>query len=480
MAQQLDTLGVDIIEAGFPAASRGDFQAVSEIAARVENAQVAGLARALESDIDLAYQAVKEAREPRIHTFIATSPIHMAHKLKMRPEQVAERAEAMVAYAASKCANIEFSAEDATRSDPAFLAHVFDRVIQAGARVINIPDTVGYAIPQAYADFIMDIRSRMRYDHKALWSVHCHNDLGLAVANTLAAANCGVTQFECTINGIGERAGNAALEEIVMALNTRKDLFDHQVHVNTNEIMRTSKLLQSITGAKVQANKAIVGANAFAHESGIHQHGMLNHRETYEIMSPESVGVRATTLVLGKHSGRHAFLDKAKELGYDLTPQALDMGFKAFKALADTKKEVYDADIEAILSMGSQGSEPVYTYKSFAVNRGSHMHSMASVTLEREGVDYHEAAVGDGPVDAAFKAIEKITQTKLILGDFHLEAVTSGKDAQGKAFIKASSKGKTIKGSGVSTDIVEAAIHAYLAVINQVVDKTKEGDPHVG
>ncbi len=471
MAKQLELLKVDIIEAGFAIASEGDFTSVREIAKTVKDCTVASLARTLPKDIDCAWEAVKYAARPRIHTFIATSDIHMKYKLKMEPEDVIERAVNMVKHAKKYCEDIEFSAEDGTRSDPIFLSRLFEKVITAGATVINIPDTVGYTTPNEYYNFITKIRENTSNMHKAEISVHCHNDLGLAVANTIAAARAGATQFECTINGIGERAGNAALEEIVMAINTRRDILDLDCNIETTQIMRSSKLLSTITGVQVQPNKAIVGANAFAHESGIHQHGVMEERSTYEIMTPESVGLTTNKMVLGKHSGKHAFLERVNSLGYTLSEEELIKAFKKFKDLADKKKDVYNRDIEAIVAGDSIETPKTYELENFVINSGNVITSTASIALKIDEKLVEEASMGDGPVDAAFKAIEKIVGVNLVLEDYGLHSVTEGKDAQGEAIVKISHDGKMYRGRGLSTDIVEASIRAYISAVNKMSDE---------
>ncbi|SKC83099.1 2-isopropylmalate synthase [Maledivibacter halophilus] len=468
VAKQLELLKVDVIEAGFAIASQGDFNSVKEVAQIIKNSTVASLARALPKDIDYAWEAVKYAVRPRIHTFIATSDIHMKHKLKMKPEEVIERAVAMVKYAKKYCEDIEFSAEDGTRSDPKFLAQIYEKVIEAGATVINIPDTVGYTTPEEYYEFITKIKENTSNIHKAEISVHCHNDLGLAVANTLAAAKAGATQFECTINGIGERAGNAALEEIVMAINTRKDVLGLECNIDTTQIMRSSRLLSTITGVQVQPNKAIVGANAFAHESGIHQHGVLEERSTYEIMTPESIGLTTNKMVLGKHSGRHAFNERLKSLGYNLSDEDLSKAFKQFKDLADKKKVVYNRDIEAIVSEEIIEIPQTYKLERFVINSGNVISTTASIALRVKDKLIEEAMVGDGPVDAAFKAIEKIVGMDIILEDYKLHSVTEGKDAQGEAIVKIKYDGKMYRGRGLSTDVVEASIKAYISAVNKM------------
>lgn len=464
MARQLEKMKVDIIEAGFAIASPGDFESVQTIAKELKETTVASLARALEKDIDTAWEAVKYAKRPRIHTFIATSDIHMEYKLKMAPEAVLERAVAMVKYAKRYCEDIEFSAEDATRSNPEFLYRIFEAVIQAGATTLNVPDTVGYTTPMEYAHLISSIREKVNGIHKVDISVHCHNDLGMAVANSLAAVKAGATQVECTVNGIGERAGNAALEEIAMGLATRYDYYGIKTGIDTTQIARSSKLLTAITGISVQPNKAIVGANAFAHESGIHQHGMLANAQTYEIMTPESVGLRTNAMVLGKHSGRHAFEDRLKTLGYELSKEEINRAFEDFKILADKKKTVDDRDIEALLQDDVMNLEEHNLYKlsRFIINSGNTITSTATIALEVEGQVIEEVSAGDGPVDASYKAIEKILKTGATLEDYKIQSITEQEDAQGEAVVKLRRGSKLITGRGLSTDIIESSILAYL------------------
>ena len=468
LAKQLQRLGVDVIEAGFAAASEGDFESVQAIADEIKNSTVAVLARAIKSDVDRAWEAVKDAAKPRIHIFLATSPIHMEYKLKKKPDEVVKMAEEMVRYAADFCPEIEFSAEDATRSEPEFLAEIFDRVIMAGAKIINIPDTVGYVMPNEFYDFIMEIKRRSKYLDTVQTSVHCHNDLGLAVANTLSALRAGVTQFECTINGIGERAGNAALEELVMALEVRRDIHGFDFNINTQEITKTSNLLSSITGVHVQPNKAIVGANAFAHESGIHQHGVLAKRETYEIMTPESVGLTTGKLVLGKHSGRHAFRDKVESMGYDLPEEEFNEAFEKFKTLADQKREVFDRDIEAILTKGIYGEDAKYKLNRFVINAGNTITTTASVVLNIDGEDREGISFASGPIDAAFSAIEKCLDKDILLEDYSLQSITEGTDALGFATVKLRYNDDHYIGRGVSIDVIEASINAYIDAINRI------------
>lgn len=468
MAKQLEKMGVDVIEAGFAAASEGEFQAVQRIANEIKDSTVAVLARTVKSDIDKAWEAVKGATKPRIHTFIATSNIHMKYKLKMEPEEVIKRAEEMVRYASSLCPEVEFSAEDATRSDTEFLAKIFDSVIEAGAKIINIPDTVGYTTPDEFYNFIVNIRKKSKHLDKVEISVHCHNDLGLAVANTLAAAKAGATQFECTVNGIGERAGNAALEELVMIMNVRRDDYGFTSNINTKEIMKTSNLLTSITGVGVQPNKAIVGANAFAHESGIHQHGMLNNRETYEIMKPESIGITTNNMVMGKHSGRHAFKDKIETMGYKLTNEELVKAFDEFKKLADKKKQIYDKDIDAIIINRESKAEDKYKLVRFVINSGNTITTTASVVLNKEGEDIDGISFEGGPVDAAFRAIDKCLDIDVELEDYSIQSVTEGTDALGYSVVKLRYKGNHYTGRGTSVNIVEASIKAYLNAVNNI------------
>jgi 2-isopropylmalate synthase len=469
MAKQLERMKVDVIEAGFAISSPGDFQSVKTVAETIKDSIVASLARTTTADIDAAWGAIVNASQPRIHTFIATSPIHMQYKLNMKPDDVVEQAVAMVKYAKKHCADIEFSAEDATRSEPAFLARIFEGVIKAGATTINIPDTVGYTVPDEFYTFLMKVRELCPALDKVDISVHCHNDLGLGVANSLAAIRAGATQIECTVNGIGERAGNAAMEEIVMALATRKDVYGAATGIVTTEIMRASKLLSRITGVKVQPNKAIVGENAFAHEAGIHQHGVLKNKETYEIMTPESIGLTANNMVLGKHSGKHAFRSKAKELGFELSDEALEQAFAKFKTIADKKKVVYDKDIEALVSKESVQVPKTFQMESFVINSGNRITSTAVLKLLKDDKTIEKVSRGDGPIDAAFKAIEKIVGIEMKLEDFQLNSVTEGEDALGDALVKISVGNKMYSGRGLSTDIVEASIHAYINAVNKVL-----------
>ncbi|MDP4093993.1 MAG: 2-isopropylmalate synthase [Bacillota bacterium] len=475
IARQLQKLGVDVIEAGFAIASPGDFDAIKAVSQDVKGVTIASLARAVEKDIDRAWEAVQYAERPRIHTFIATSEIHMKYKLKMTEDEVYERSVAMVKHAKRYCEDVEFSAEDASRSSLQFLYRVLEGVIKAGATVLNIPDTVGYATPIEFGNLIKDVRENVKGIEKVDISVHCHNDLGLAVANSLSAVLNGATQVECTINGLGERAGNAALEEIIMGINTRKDFYSINHNINSTQIYRTSKLITKLTGVGVQPNKAVVGANAFAHESGIHQHGVLSEKTTYEIMTPESVGLTQNKMVLGKLSGKHAFEERLKELGFTLSQDEIQKAFEKFKELADKKKEVTDKDIEALVEENVSEIQQTYELDSFQINSGNKVISTAMVSLKRNGETITEAATGDGPVDAAFNAMERVSGVGLELEDYGLRAVTEGKDALGEVTVRVSRDNKTIIGRGISTDIIEASVKAYLNAINRAISEFGEG-----
>lgn len=466
IAKQLARLGVNVIEAGFPIASQGDFEAVREVARQVKGPTIAGLARIGKADIDRAWEAVREAGKARIHTFIATSHIHMKHKLNMTPQQVLAAAEEGVAYAKKFCQDIEFSAEDASRSDVDFLCKLFERVIKAGANVINIPDTVGYATPEEFGEFVAKIIAKTPNMDQAVVSVHCHNDLGMAVANSLAAVQAGVRQIECTINGIGERAGNAALEELVMAIYTRSDFYGKRTSINTQEIYRTSTMVGRLSGMFVQHNKAVVGKNAFAHESGIHQDGVLKERTTYEIMNPKMIGVDTDPIVLGKHSGRHAFKDRMADLGYTLEGPELDAAFFRFKALADRKKEITTADLIALMGEDKHASA-VCKLEYLQVSSGTRMIPTATLGLIINQDLFEEAACGDGPVDAAFKAIEKITGAGGVLKNYQLEAISGGMDAQGAVLVTVEFNQKPVIGYGISPDIIEASAKAYIHAYNR-------------
>ncbi|PKM80512.1 MAG: 2-isopropylmalate synthase [Firmicutes bacterium HGW-Firmicutes-14] len=478
IARQLQKLGVDIIEAGFPIASQGDFEAVKNIAKSVKGVTIAGLARASVKDIDRAWEAVKYADQARIHTFIATSDIHLRHKLKMSREQVLEAAVAAVKIARQYTADVEFSAEDAFRSEPEFLCRVIEAAINAGATTVNIPDTVGYATPFEFGGFIRDIREKVSNIDKAIVSVHCHNDLGLAVANSLAAVANGAQQVECTVNGIGERAGNASLEEVVMALYTRHPFFGRHTGIRKEEIYRTSRMVSNLTGMKIQPNKAIVGKNAFAHESGIHQDGVLKERTTYEIMNPEMIGLNIKNIVLGKHSGRHAIKDRLVELGYHLSVEEIEKAFFKFKELADKKREIKDEDLAAIVENEVLTVPETYVLDYLHISSGTSVIPTATLRLTGEGEILEEAACGDGPVDAIYKAIDKITGITCTLQLYNLHAVTGGKDALGEVTVKIlpnSGNKKTFLGRGVSTDVLEASAKAYLNAVNKVVFSQKEG-----
>src|SRR5687768_9786979 len=471
VAQALIELNVDIIEAGFPIASPGDFEAVREIANTIRGATICGLARCSDADIDRAWEALKRAKRPRIHVFLATSAIHREFKLKMTREEIVERAIKGVKRAASYCDDVEFSPEDAARTERDFLCQVVEAAISAGATTVNIPDTVGYATPQEYGATIAILKNRVPNIDKATISTHCHNDLGLAVANSLAAVENGAGQIECTINGIGERAGNASLEEVVMAMRTRADFYHCTTNIVTPRLVPTSRLVSSITGMHVQRNKAIVGRNAFAHEAGIHQDGMLKERRTYEIMQPEDVGFQRTDLVLGKHSGRAALADRAKALGYTLSGEQLQAVFDDFKRLADRKKDIYDGDIIALIEQQIHGApaEVEWQLVAFEVASGSGKKPKAKLTL-RHGSEEHIAEVsdGDGPIDAAFLATEKITGIKLKCIDYQVRSATLGHDAQGEVNLTVEHGRQTFRGRGVSTDTVEATVHAILSAVNRI------------
>ena len=478
MAKQLEKLGVDIMEAGFAASSPGDFNSVKSIAETIKDSTVASLARAVPGDIEKAGEAVKGAASPRIHTFIATSPIHMKYKLLMEPDAVIESAVSAVKMARKYVSDVEFSAEDATRSDTDFLAKIVDAVIKAGATTINLPDTVGYTTPEEITKFLLEVRQKCPALDDAILSVHCHNDLGLGVANSLASIASGAGQIECTINGIGERAGNAALEEIVMAMKTRKDLYDADTRIVTKEIMRTSQMLTRITGVKVQPNKAIVGENAFAHEAGIHQDGVLKNKQTYEIMTPESIGITEKNLVLGKHSGRAALKARIEELGYEISDEELTVAFEKFKNIADKKKEVYDSDIEAIVTKETVQVPKTYELVRFVSNSGNTITATTIVCLKINGEEIEEVGVGDGPIDAAFDAMSKIVGRKLELEDYSLQSVTEGEDALGDATVilrDPAYRKKTMrtKGRGLSTDVIESSLTAYINALNKLIYEEK-------
>ncbi|KWT66782.1 2-isopropylmalate synthase [Hyphomicrobium sulfonivorans] len=474
VADCLDEMGVDIIEAGFPIASEGDFEAVTAIAKRVQNATIAGLARAINADIDRAGEAVKHARRGRIHTFVSTSPIHLAHQMRKTEAEVLEIITATVARARNLVEDVEWSAMDATRTGIDYLCQCVDAAIKAGATTINLPDTVGYATPDEYAEMFRQVRERVPGSDKAVFSTHCHNDLGLAVANSLAALGAGARQIECTINGIGERAGNAALEEIVMAIRTRRDKLRYDTGIESTMLARASKLVSAVTNFPVQYNKAIVGRNAFAHESGIHQDGILKHQQTYEIMTPESVGVGKTSLVMGKHSGRNAFRSKLKELGYDLGENAFEDAFVRFKSLADRKKHVYDEDIEALVDQGIAHMHDRMKVVSLTVIAGNMGPQTATLTLDIDGAQHTVQATGNGPVDATFNAIKMLVPHEVKLDLYQVHAVTEGTDAQAEVSVRLEEGERMVTGRGADTDTMVASARAYLAALNKLMVKRQK------
>jgi 2-isopropylmalate synthase len=468
LAVQLEKLGVDVLEAGFPAASAGDLEAVADIAGKLQRTEVAGLARTSKEDIDLAWQAVQHAAKPKIHTFIATSDIHLKYKLKMSREAVIEKAVEAVRYAKSLTDSIEFSAEDGSRSDRDYLCKVFEAAIEAGATTVNLPDTVGYAVPEEFGDMVKYIIAHTPNIGKAVLSVHCHNDLGLATANTLAAIQAGARQAEVTINGIGERAGNTSLEEVVMAMHTRGNFIPAGTNIRTEYIHPTSRLVSMITGIIVQPNKAIVGANAFAHEAGIHQDGVLKNPMTYEIMQPETIGLSANKLVLGKHSGRHALREHLKDMGYDLSDEELNIVFKRFKQLADRKKHVVDEDLEVIVTEGILRTAEVFQLEYLHVICGTTVLPMASVQLSINGRSVKGAGYGNGPVDSAFNTIAKLTGTQSELLRYTVGALTGGTDAQGEVTVRLRENGLVALGKGADPDIITASAKAYINGLNRL------------
>jgi len=469
MAKQLERLGVDVIEAGFPIASEGDFEAVKKIAKEVKHSAIAGLARTKQEDIDRAWAALKYARRPRIHLFVATSDIHLKYKLRKSRQEVLDAAVHWVRYAKTLTDDIEFSAEDAVRTDLQYLCQVMEAVIDAGANVINIPDTVGYSIPEEFGTIIKTLRENIPNVRNAVVSVHCHNDLGMAVANSIAAVQNGARQVECTINGIGERAGNASLEEFVMALQVRKDRLGLKTGIETTEIFKTSQLLCHVTGMHVQRNKAVVGANAFAHEAGIHQDGVLKHPLTYEIMTPQSVGIPESMLILGKHSGRHALSKRYKELGFELTKEELDKAYHVFTRLADKKKDIFDADLIAIVQDEVSELPETYSFQSLQVVSGTNLIPTATVRLRKGKQDLEDSSTGDGPVDAACRAIDRLTGIKGKLVHYSIHAVTKGKDALGEVLVQIEHQKETYTGRAATTDVVEASAKAYLNAVNQLL-----------
>jgi 2-isopropylmalate synthase len=481
IARQLDKLGVDVIEAGFAAASPGDADAIHSISKIIERSTVCSLARASEKDVRAAGEAIKPAKHGRIHTFIATSPIHMQHKLRMSEDQVVERAVQAVKWALEYTDDVEFSAEDAVRSEMDFLVRIFDAVIQAGATTLNVPDTVGYSIPLLWGERFKELIARVPNSDKVIWSTHCHNDLGMASANSLAAVMNGARQVECTINGLGERAGNASLEEVVMAIKTRRDVFTCDTGIDTTQIVPTSKLVSSITGYPIQPNKAIVGANAFAHESGIHQDGVLKHRETYEIMRAEDVGWGANKMVMGKHSGRAAFRARLQELGIVLDGEdAVNAAFARFKDLADKKHEIFDEDLQALVS-DEEAAQVSEHYRLVAMGAHSETGALpvARVVLSVGGKETHADAQGGGPVDAIFKAIEQIAKSETELLLYSVNNITSGTDAQGEVTVRLAKGGRVVNGQGADTDIVTASAKAYLNALNKLHAGTERAHPQV-
>ena len=477
IAELLDEMGVDVIEAGFPISSQGDFKAVQEISKIVKRASVCGLSRAGFKDIDRAGEALKGAFRPRIHTFISTSPVHMKHKLNMGENAVLEAIGASVTRARNYTSEVEWSGEDATRTEPDFLCKCVDVAINAGATVINVPDTVGYSTPQEYFDIITMLRNRVPNADKVIFSTHVHNDLGLAVANSLAGVLAGARQVECTINGIGERAGNAALEEIVMALKVRRDIMPFTTGINTTMLNRVSKLVSNVTGFPVQYNKAIVGKNAFSHESGIHQDGMLKNVETYEIMRPEDVGVNATSLMLGKLSGRHAFRDKLETMGYVMEEDAFNDAFRRFKDLADRKKHVFDEDIAALVDDGIMRGHDTIVIKALRVEAGTGVVPTASMTLSVDGAVKSATVCGEGPVDAIFGAIRELYPHSANLQLFQINAVTEGTDAQATVSVRLEENGRTVSGKASDTDTMAAAAYAYVNALNKLLVKRQKQEP---
>jgi len=478
IARALDKMGVDVIEAGFAGASPGDFKAIQAVSETVENAVVCSLARCVPQDIEAAAKALEKARRKRIHVFIATSPIHMEHKLHMTPQQVIENAVKGVTLAKGYCEDIEFSCEDATRSDKAFLYEILEKAIDAGATTVNVPDTVGYATAGEYGQLIRDIRKNVPNIHKAVLSVHCHNDLGLGVATSLEGVMSGARQVECTLNGLGERAGNAALEEIVMGLRTRRDVYGCDTRIDTKRIYKTSRMIANLSGVEIPANKAVVGVNAFQHQSGIHQHGVLSNPQTYEVMRPEDLGIPQNNMLLGKLSGRHALKERAEQLGIEMTDEALAVAFARFKELADRKKEITDRDVMALLREQRLNTANCYELHTFQILSGNQMTPTATVSLQKKGEKLTRAAWGEGPIEACFNAIDLITQLTCSLESFNLKAVTEGQDALGEVTVRARHGELSMLGKGVSTDIIEASCLAYLNAVNRILNHLE--DHHEG
>ena len=479
VARCLEKMKVDVIEAGFAISSPGDFESVSTIARTVRDSSVASLARANVKDIDTAWDAVKAAADPRIHLFIATSPLHMEYKLKMTEAEVLEATAAMTAHARKYCSNIEFSAEDATRSDWDFLVKIVDAAIRNGATTVNIPDTVGYTTPAEMRELIEYLRKNVPDSDKAIFSVHCHNDLGLATANSLAGVQGGARQIECTINGLGERAGNTALEEVIMAMRTRPAVYPYETGIDTTQISRASRTVYNIIGQSAPLNKPIVGRNAFAHEAGIHQHGVLANKQTYEILTPESLGIQTNNIVLGKHSGKHAVEDRLKQLGYTLSPEDLLACFEEFKILCDKKKIVTDADLEAIAEhravVDETSAEQGYRLDWFSVHTSNFTTATCTVSLIKDGEKYEDVCLGDGPIDAAFKAVDKIVKPAEHTFDiYNIHSISQGKDTLGDVTVKLVSDGKNYTGKGLSTDIIEASLTAYIKAVNKLCAATEK------
>jgi 2-isopropylmalate synthase len=477
VAELLDAMGVDIIEAGFPIASEGDFLAVNEIARRTKNAVVCGLSRAAFKDIDRCGEAIKPARRSRIHTFISTSPVHMKHKLQKEPHEVYEMVVAQVTRARNHTDNVEWSSEDGTRTELDFLCRCVEAAIKAGATTINIPDTVGYTVPDEYYALFNAVRERVPNSDKAVFSVHCHDDLGMSVANSMAGVRAGARQIECTINGIGERAGNTALEEVVMAMRVRNDVLPYWTNIDATMLTRASKLVAAVTSFPVQYNKAVVGRNAFAHESGIHQDGMLKNAQTYEIMTPESVGVKQTSLVMGKHSGRHAFVHKLEDLGYQLSGNQLEDAFVRFKALADRKKHVYDEDIEALVDEEIATAQDRIKLLSLSVIAGTRGPQRATMKLDIDGRTAIEECEGNGPVDAVFNCIKALVPHEATLELYQVHAVTEGTDAQAEVSVRLSEEGKSVTGKGADPDTLVASANAYLGALNKLMVKRQRTKP---
>ena len=470
IALALERMGVDVIEAGFAIASKGDFESVSRVSQAVKNSTIASLSRATTKDIDTSWEAVKHAKSPRIHLFLATSPTHMEYKLKMSPGRVLETIAEMVAYARNLCGDVEFSAEDATRSDLPFLAKAVQAAVNAGASTINLPDTVGYSTPDEMRRMVRYMYQHVDGADKVDFATHCHNDLGMAVANTLAAVEEGVTQVECTVNGIGERAGNAALEELVMALHTRRDHYQADCRIDTTRLYPTSRLVYHILGLTPPINKAIVGRNAFAHESGIHQHGVMAHRETYEIMQPQTIGLTQNKMVLGKHSGKHALEDAFAQLGYEVSKEEMEQLFVRFKELCDRKKQISTSDLEALISHKDETQRKGYRLERFSVHSGNSVSASAVVRLHNGEEVIEEVAVGNGPIDAALNAIDKMMPVpEHSLEDYSIQTISEGKDAQGEAVLKIKCGEETVTGRGLSTDVVEASVLAYVNGMNKLL-----------